>query len=58
MTVTKPKVWILQAIYPDIIDSALDVFERQFGIHPALLKLDNVLLSQHFADATPARSAP
>ena len=56
MTVTKPKVWILQAIYPNIIDSALDVFERQFGIHPASLKLDNVLLVS--MSPTPGRSAP
>ncbi|MEO7066422.1 MAG: D-glycerate dehydrogenase [Rhodanobacter sp.] len=35
-----------------IAAAALDVFEGEPGVHPALLKLDNVLLSPHIASAT------
>jgi gluconate 2-dehydrogenase len=32
--------------------AALDVFEGEPGVHPALLALDNVILSPHIASAT------
>jgi glyoxylate reductase len=35
-----------------ISGAALDVYEREPGIHPDLIKLDNVLLAPHLASAT------
>ena len=36
----------------DLAAAALDVFENEPNIHPALLQLDNVLLSPHIASAS------
>jgi gluconate 2-dehydrogenase len=35
-----------------LVAAALDVFEGEPGVHPALLALDNVILSPHIASAT------
>jgi glyoxylate reductase len=40
-----------------IAGAALDVYEREPEIHPALLALENVLLIPHLASATPGTTA-